>query len=130
MNNTTPATYKHNHGVVEHNDVMLALTLLKQGKTIDEVVAHFEGTGKEEDHAIMIVGYASQMKHKIKKPQPTGIVSQKTKNNGLFSIISGSLLLTTGVILTAMDLGYIFYGAIVVGMLQIVRGIIAFSNNR
>lgn len=123
MNNTTPPTYKHNHGTVEHTDVMHAHLLLKQGKSVNEVVDYFQQQGKTEDHAIMIVGYASQIKHKIQKKGENNPISPKTRNKGIAHIVAGSVLFMLGLVFTLANIGYIFYGAIIVGAFQVVRGI-------
>ncbi len=59
----------------------------------------------------------------IEKSTPLLDVEQDRKS-GTKDIIIGAVILVIGIVLTASDLGRIFYGAIMVGAFKIIFGII------
>ena len=50
------------------------------------------------------------------------------KKKGLNDIIFGALWCGGGIALTMAEIGYIFYGAIIVGAIQLIRGLINYSS--
>lgn len=57
-------------------------------------------------------------------------LNSATKGKAVRDIVIGGLFFVGGTVGTLANIGYIFWGAIIFGGIQMVRGIIAFSQNK
>lgn len=76
------------------------------------------------------------VEHGMDREAARAIVQEKTapfieaqKKDGQRDILWGSVWCIGGLIATIADFGYVFWGAIVFGGIQLIRGIIAVSHN-
>ncbi len=117
---TQPETAQSAAPTINKEDVKRAASLMLEADyTVEETIQSFVKRGYTEEEATMITAYASQVKQTVQK---------KNSGSGITHIVMGSIALLVGIGLTAADIGYIFYGAIVFGIIKIVQGIIALND--
>lgn len=115
-----PETKPSATSAISQEDVKRAASLMLEADyTVEETIQSFVKRGYSEADATMIVAYASQVKQTVQK---------KNSGSGVTHIVIGSIALLVGIGLTVADIGYIFYGAIVFGIIKIVQGIIALND--
>ena|SRR6218665_311934 len=117
---TQPETIQEKTNAVDQQAVQRAVSLLVEAEyTVEETIQSFVKRGYSEADATMIVAYATQVSKTVVK---------KKSGNGVINLVIGIVLLIAGIGLTAASDGQaIFYGAIVVGIIQIIRGVIAMN---
>ena len=74
---------------------------------------------------------ASIVAHALKEPRTSVIESSTTastyrikEDNGVTDMIFGALWCIGGIVATLASIGYIFYGAIIFGAFQFIRGVV------
>jgi len=91
-------------------------------KTEAETAAILVGEGLDRENAEKMASYASG------SANANGIAEEEeggeTSGSGVKDIVIGGLFCVGGVIATMADIGYIFWGAIVFGGVQMIRGFI------
>lgn len=73
-----------------------------------------------QDKATKMVGYASGVGA---NDQGDGVGAVEDKSSGINDMVIGGLFCIGGTIATIADIGYIFWGAIVFGRIQFIRGL-------
>ena len=94
--------------------------VLVERKSANEAVNALISEGLEEDKAVKMVSYASGAGA---NPGDDGVIEQDGGKSGVGDMLIGGLFCVGGIIATAADIGYIFWGAIVFGGIQFFRGL-------
>lgn len=112
MQNTQPAQTQLTSQVYQH----AANLLVTQKLSPDEVIESLTASGLSEDNARNVV----QTVHE----QINNVLKDRANKDMLY----GGLWCVGGLIATMADIGFIFWGAIIFGGVQLVKGIVNYTS--
>ena len=110
-----------------HQYYELAKRLIQQERKSDaETVAILVEAGLEEEKAVKMVGFASGQVTGNSDAFDDGYYEEDDNSNAgaIKDIAIGGLFCVGGIVATLADIGYIFWGAILFGGIQLIRGLI------
>lgn len=123
METTEQTTVENNtQPQIDAAAVQKAISLMHEADyTVEETIEALKKRGYSDSDATTIVSYAVSRAPVTAKKSSSG--------KGITHIVIGVVLLIAGLALSGAGTGRIFIGAIVFGVVQIIRGIIALANN-
>ncbi len=104
-----------NKQLLDGADQLIAHLLVEQDQTPTQVKKVLVGKGMDEQEAMSLIRNVEEQ------------IEQARRARAKRDVIFGSLWTVGGTVMTLADIGFIFWGAIVFGFIQLIRGIVNLS---
>jgi len=98
--------------------------LTVEKKNPEEIVDILMKEGVDQDSAAKLVNYAAGGTGGSVEDGEEYYEEEDDDGSGVMSMVIGGIFCIGGIIATVADIGYIFYGAIIFGGIQFIKGLI------